>query len=496
LEKKGAALPLSPAAQAMVPALDQAIAASAGQPRPQVVEAAGNAVSTLSPLDFAAILAQANFSATEIARELLRKVPQLPFTSLPFLLMKAGQFCGGGVSSLQLQQALAASVAAAPTLPIQPAPPAVQGATPAWCVPLGGADLPPGMVRYCSSSQAGLPDRLIVWGEDVLVIDPANGQVTFALDQQQVVAVGDGVFYALDPNGMTLSAVDTTGRTLWQASVASGACTVGDQAVFVLDQSNGALTALDKTNGQMLWTKNHLNAQVLAGGLAAGSGKVVYRYVLQPHVCALHALDQQTGELSWQFQPDVSIDSLTLGMQPNLVIEDGVVFVAAVWIYFLDAATGKVINTCPWWRQNSGLVEWSILPSSSAVFIGTDEQSAFICNYRNPSSPRNYYPDLETALNPPTSQAHTRPFFYNGRAAMVYDLNGQGQVERLDLSMMFRGPDALNRSQFCSLALQTAGVAVHGDTMYYCGMQMPPDGDPLTGQEPTPISYLLAIALP
>jgi hypothetical protein len=444
----------------------------------------------LAPLDFALILARADFTAAEVAHELLRKPPQHPFGTLPYLLMRVG------FGALQVQQALAACVADAQTVGIQPAPPEAAGTTPLWRVPLGGADGPPGQVLYCSSSQAGLPERLIASGDDVLLIDPANGQVTFALDRRLAAAVGDGVVYAFDPAGRTLSAVDTTGRTLWQVGAPSGACTVGDHAVFVLDPSNGAVTALEKASGQTLWTRNHLNAPVRAGGLAAGSGKVVYRYVLQPHVCALHALDQQTGELSWQFQPDLNIDSQTLGLQPNLVIEDGIVFFAAQWIYFLDAATGATVNTCSSWKQSSRQVEWAIDPRHHAVFLGTDDQVAYLASYRSPSATPGYYPNPMTASRPPNNQAHTRPFFYNdGSGVVVYDLGGQGHVDRLDLSHMFQITE-VNPSAFCSIPLQTVSVAVHGNTLYYLGAQVASEPDPSTGLPPTPAGYLLALRLP
>ena len=191
-------------------------------------------------------------------------------------------------------------------------------------------------------------DGVVYVGADdanVYALDAANGALLWSFETGDVVrspaTVSNGVVY-IGSNDNILYALDAeTGNLLWQHdtgdSVRYAPLVVGN-SVYVPTVSEGGrnVHALDASSGTQLWVASQYYPfdSGFESGIGAASDSDGDLLLVIDDTRELHALDAQTGELTWSFSGDVGTDT------PPVVIGDLVYVTAVNTAYALDLLTG------------------------------------------------------------------------------------------------------------------------------------------------------------
>ena len=157
---------------------------------------------------------------------------------------------------------------------------------------------------------------------------PATGPV-FLVDERVVVGTGRGDFVNADSNpaGAVLALDRTSGRLLWQTNLADAVLgkLARDAAKLFCPVRDGSVVALNLQNGSPIWKRKISNAPVLAGVAHAGN----YVFAVSSDGM-LSVLDATTGQLverhSLNSEADPGKANLCISTP---VIHDGRVFVGS-----------------------------------------------------------------------------------------------------------------------------------------------------------------------
>ena len=201
-------------------------------------------------------------------------------------------------------------------------------------------------------SSPAVADGLVVAatiGGRILAIDAASGSEVWRRDEdaapESMPAVSEGVVYVGTDAG-TLIALDLrTGEDVWtyaaEAPVTRSPAVAGGRVYVGSD--DGRLHAVDVSSGRSAWT--HDTAGGLIGTPAIGQG-LVYLVNLNEPSSQVIALDVDTGEEAWRFDPDdaMGMRPVVLGPDTLYAVDRGGSF------YALDPLSG--VSRWSWSQQS------------------------------------------------------------------------------------------------------------------------------------------------